>query len=121
MLSLLHISAFLVYDEYGTTFVPERKAPKIAKKTLEMLPKTSIRTPMKKLILSLVVVAFAVAVQAGDSKTCAGKDKTACTATKTSDAGCCSMAKGTACKAAPARQTLIRPQRTEQAPKLVTS
>jgi len=77
---------------------------------------------MKKLILSLVIVAFAVAVQAGDSKACAGKDKTACSADKTactmktSDAGCCH---GTATKAS--RQTLMSPKGAEQAPKLIAS
>ena len=83
---------------------------------------------MKKLILSLVIVAFAVAVQAGDSKACAGKDKTACTAKtscsadktactmKTSDAGCCH---GTTTKAS--RQTLMSPKGAEQAPKLIAS
>ena len=79
---------------------------------------------MKKLILSLVIVAFAFAVQAGDSKACAGKDKAACTADKTActmktgDAGCCH---GTATKAAPARQTLMSPKGSEQAPKLLPS
>ena len=86
---------------------------------------------MKKLILSLVVVAFAFAVQAGDSKNCTGKDKAACTANKTScsadktactmktgDAGCCH---GTATKAAPARTTLMSPKGAEQAPKLIAS
>jgi hypothetical protein len=86
---------------------------------------------MKKLILSLVIVAFAVAAQAGDSKACAGKDKAACTANKTScsadktactmktgDSGCCH---GTATKATPSRQTLMSPKGAEQAPKLIAS
>ena len=91
---------------------------------------------MKKLILSLTLVAFAFAVQAGD-KECAGKDKAACSATKTatsnktacsadktactmktSDAGCCH---GTACKGTPTRQTLMSPKGAEQAPKLIAS
>ncbi len=76
---------------------------------------------MKKLILSLVVVAFAVAAQAGDSKTCTAKDKTACT-TKTSTSGCCSTAQATACcKGAAARQTYMSPKGAEQAPKLIAS
>lgn len=57
---------------------------------------------MKKIIIALTVVAFAVAVQAGEGKTCskdnaacAGKDKAAC-ATK-ADAGSC--AKTTAAQA----------------------
>ena len=52
-----------------------------------------INTLMKKLILSLTLVAFAFAVQAGD-KECAGKDKAACSANKTA----CSAQK-TACSA----------------------
>jgi len=115
MVPLLHISVFLVYDEDNTTFVPERKAPKIEKKILELLPKAGIRIPMKKLILSILFVGFAVAVQAGDSKTCAGKDKAACSATKVSDAGCCSTAKGTTCKAAPVKLALLSPKGAEQA------
>ena len=69
---------------------------------------------MKKLILSILLVGFAVAVQAGDAKTCAGKDKAACSATKVSDAGCCSMAKGTTCKAAPVKLALLSPKGAEQ-------
>jgi hypothetical protein len=40
---------------------------------------------MKKLIFSAMLMAFAVAVQAGDSKCCADKEQ----------AGCCSKAKAT--------------------------
>ena len=106
---------------------------------------------MKKLILSLTLVAFAFAVQAGD-KACAGKDKAACTANKTAcsaDKTACSAEKTactanktactadkTACSAmktsdagcchgmatkAPARQTLMSPKGAEQAPRLVAS
>ena len=76
---------------------------------------------MKKLIASLVLISFAVAVQAGDSKTCVGKDK-ACCATKTStaaDSGCCSMTKGTTCKAVQAKQVLRSPKGAEQAPRML--
>ena len=57
---------------------------------------------MKKLILSLTVVAFAVAVQAGDAKTCpmSGGDKPACCAKANAEqtkAGC-SAAKAKASK-----------------------
>ena len=78
---------------------------------------------MKKLILSVALMAFAVAVQAGDAKTCA-KDKAACSTTKVSttkvsDGGCCS--KTTACQSAPSRQTLMSPKGAEQAVKLIAS
>ena len=70
---------------------------------------------MKKLILSVLFVCCAVAVQAGDSKACAGKDKAACcSATKVSDASCCSSAKGTTCKAAPVKVALLTPKGAEQ-------
>ena len=58
---------------------------------------------MKKIILALTMVAFTVAIQAGEGKTCSndkaaceGKDKAAC-ASK-ADSGCCAkatMAQGT--------------------------
>jgi len=70
---------------------------------------------MKKLILSVLFVGFAVAVQAGDAKTCTGKDKAACSATKVSDASCCSSAKGTTYKAAPVKMALLTPKGAEQA------
>jgi hypothetical protein len=87
---------------------------------------------MKKLILSLTLVAFAFAVQAGD-KECAGKDKAACSKTATSNKTACSADKtactmntgnssccqGTACKET--RQTLMSPKGAEQAPKLIAS
>jgi len=45
---------------------------------------------MKKLILSLMLVAFAVAVQAGEGKTCS-KDSATCTKAKAEQAkSCCS-------------------------------
>ena len=37
---------------------------------------------MKRIILSVMVMAFAVAVQAGDGKTCQDKDKAGCCASK---------------------------------------
>ena len=37
---------------------------------------------MKRIILGVVVMAFAVAVQAGEGKTCQDKDKAACCASK---------------------------------------
>ncbi len=69
---------------------------------------------MKKIILSLMAMAFAVAVQAGDAKTCQAKDKTA--------AGCCgekmktsTQAQGTcpfAAKATCTKQTAAKQKRT---------
>jgi len=81
---------------------------------VEKTRKGAITRPMKKLILSILFVGFAVAVQAGDAKTCTGKDKAACSATKVSDAGCCSSAKGTTCKAAPVKLALLTPKGAEQ-------
>jgi hypothetical protein len=69
---------------------------------------------MKRIILSVMVLAFAVAVQAGDAKTCQDKDKDkpACCASKvkTSDQakeGCCPFAKSACCKQAPVKQTAL--------------
>ena len=77
---------------------------------------------MKKLILSLVVIGFTVAVQAGDTKACAGKDKTACTATKVGEGGCCSsMTKATTCKGSQTRQVLMSPKGAEQAPRMLVA
>ena len=69
---------------------------------------------MKRLILTVMVAAFAVAVQAGDAKSCAEKctvkDKPACcpSKVKVSDKakdGCCPMAKDASCsKQAKAKQ-----------------
>lgn len=39
---------------------------------------------MKKLLLSVMTVAFALAVQAGEGKACSDKDKAACAAKKAS-------------------------------------
>ncbi len=71
---------------------------------------------MKKIILSLMLVAFAVAVQAGDAKTCQDKEKTA--------AGCCGnkmktsqQAQGTcpfAAKAACSKQTAAKKTEVKQ-------
>ncbi|PYJ00956.1 MAG: hypothetical protein DME25_19315 [Verrucomicrobia bacterium] len=80
---------------------------------------TGIYLFMKKLMLSVITLAFAVAVQAGDSKkasdnskkvsaqaagatcTMAGKGKTACAAG--------------ACEKAPVKQALLSPKGAEQA------
>jgi hypothetical protein len=50
---------------------------------------------MKKLVLALTIVAFAVAVQAGDGKTCS-KDKPACS---TKDKAACAAKDEAACAA----------------------
>ena len=74
---------------------------------------------MKKLILTLTIVAFAVAVQAGEAKSCckdqaacAGKDKTACAEKAMSGcpakAGC--SAKKECPKAAAAKRWLMSPK-----------
>ncbi len=67
---------------------------------------------MKKLILSVSLVAFAVAVQAGDAK--ASKENSACCASKTQAKGAaCSMsakASGACCKDAPGKQALLSPK-----------
>lgn len=72
---------------------------------------------MQKLILSLVILGFAVAVQAGETKTSNEKEKASCCSQKADQAkastqasgGCCSMDK-TACKQAPVRQVLMSPK-----------
>jgi hypothetical protein len=55
---------------------------------------------MKKLVLSVMVTAFAVAVYAGEGKTCSDKEGGSCCAAKTKTSqqaqGQCSMAKETA-------------------------
>jgi len=76
---------------------------------------------MKKFILSVGLVAFAFAVQAGDTKACAGKDKAACSATKVSTASCCSSAKEVTCKGTAGKQTVMSPKGAEQAPRLIAS
>ena len=68
---------------------------------------------MKKLILSLTLMAFAVAVQAGDAK--ATKENSACCATKASNqakATCpmANQAQGACCKDAPGKQALLSPK-----------
>jgi len=75
---------------------------------------------MKKFLCSITLIAFAVAVQAGETKptttAASQKDaKTACSAQKTmqvkatsdSKSGCCA---GGACKETPSRQTLLSPK-----------
>jgi hypothetical protein len=68
---------------------------------------------MKRIILSVMVLAFAVAVQAGDAKTGQDKDKDkpACCASKvkTSDEakGCCPFAKSACCKQTQVKQTVL--------------
>ena len=73
---------------------------------------------MKKIILSVLMIGFAVAVQAGDNKTCT---KSACSETKTTSASCCSstsMTKATTCKGS-TRQTVMSPKGAEQSGKLL--
>ena len=80
---------------------------------------------MKRIILSVIVMAFAIAVQAGDAKTsqakdqdqpacCGGKMKTSIQAKE----GTCPMAKSACCKQAPVKQTaLLSPKAAEIAKK----
>ena len=72
---------------------------------------------MKRIILSVIVISFAVAAQAGDATTCQDKDKDkpACCANKTKvvyhtkaaneGKGCCPFAKSECCKDAAAKQS----------------
>ena len=69
---------------------------------------------MKRIILSVMVLAFAVAVQAGDDKTSQDKDKDkpACCASKVkvsneAKEGSCPFAKAACCKQAPVKQTVL--------------
>ena len=69
---------------------------------------------MKRIILSVMVLAFAVAVQAGDAKTAQDKDndKPACCASKVkvsneAKEGSCPFAKAACCKQAPVKQTVL--------------
>jgi hypothetical protein len=69
---------------------------------------------MKRIILSLMVMAFAVAVQAGDAKTAQdqAKDKPACCASKVKTSeqakeGTCPFAKSACCKQKEAKQTAL--------------
>jgi len=76
---------------------------------------------MQKLILSLTIVAFAVAVQAGDTKSCQDKDaKSACCskmkASEQTKAGCCSGMKMTS-KETPGKQALLSPKAAAEAGK----
>jgi hypothetical protein len=87
---------------------------------------------MKRIILTAVVMAFAVAAQAGDAKPakneCPLKDKPACCAAKTSCSaskekvstgakdGCCPFAKSAACnKKAAKRPVLASPKAADLA------
>ena len=73
---------------------------------------------MKKLLLSLTLVGFAVAVQAADNKAQATPEKPSCCAQAkaTAEAGSCPMAKGTCSKmaknskGATAKQALLSPK-----------
>ena len=69
---------------------------------------------MKRIILSEMVLAFAVAVQAGDAKTGQDKDKDApaCCASKVKTSneakeGSCPFAKAACCKQALVKQTVL--------------
>ena len=69
---------------------------------------------MKRIILSVMVLAFAVAVQADDAKTDQAKDKEkpACCASKVKTSteakeGGCPFAKASCCKQAPVKQTVL--------------
>ena len=74
---------------------------------------------MKKIILSVLMIGFAVAVQAGDNKTCT---KSACSETKTTQASCCSsMTKASTCKGSEVRQTLMSPKGAEQSGKFLVA
>lgn len=87
-------------------------------KILERRQKWAITKAMKKIILSVLMIGFAVAVQAGDNKTCT---KTACSETKTTQAACCStsMTKASTCKGSAVRQTLMSPKGAEQTGKFL--
>ena len=78
-----------------------------------MPEKHAIVVLMKKLLLSLSLVAFAVAVQAGDAKD--SKDASPCCSKQagTQAKGTCPMAnqaKGGCCKDASAKQALLSPK-----------
>ncbi len=70
---------------------------------------------MKRIILSVIVIAFAVAVQAGDPKTsqASDKDKPACCASKMKTSaeakeGTCPFAKGACTKQKEAKSTTVK-------------
>jgi hypothetical protein len=72
---------------------------------------------MKRIILSVIVMSFAVAAQAGDATSCQDKsmDKPACCSSKTKVSisneakGSCPFAKSECCKEASAKQTAAKP------------
>ena len=86
---------------------------------------------MKRIILSVMLAAFAVAVQAGDDKACTDKEKSGCCMkAKSADqakAGCCSMDKqakttgsqaaGNTCKAGATKVALMSPKAAAEAGK----
>ena len=82
---------------------------------------------MKRIILTAIVMAFAVTVQAGDAKTandqCPVKDKPACCPSKVKVSaeakdGCCPFAKSAACsKKAPAKQPVLASPKAADAAK----
>ena len=65
---------------------------------------------MKKLILSVMLVAFTVAVQAGDAKTC-DKDKAACDKKEQVAKSCCPLSGDKQAKTCPkaGKQTVSKP------------
>jgi hypothetical protein len=70
---------------------------------------------MKRIILSVLVLAFAFAVQAGDAKTSqdTDKDKPACCGSKVkvsteAKEGSCPFAKATCCKQTQAKQNTVK-------------
>ncbi len=70
---------------------------------------------MKKLILSVLLMAFAVAAQAGDTKACTAEGKTSCcskaqSTEQTKATPCCSSTTKVASKRAPVRQVLLSPK-----------
>jgi hypothetical protein len=99
--------------------LPNRRA--FPKYSLERSQKAGIRKAMKKLILSLVMVGFAVAVQAGEGKACASKDKAACSSTKLTEAGCCSSTSVTKTSTCKGKQVVMSPKGAEQSVKLIAS
>ena len=92
---------------------------------LNQSQETGISLFMKKLMLSVITLAFAVAVQAGDSKKASDKDQPACCSKKVSaqaaGATCTMAGKGKtacaagACEKAPVKQALLSPKGAEQA------
>jgi len=69
---------------------------------------------MKKLVLSVALMAFAIAAQAGDAKSSTDKSAAPCcskmkVSSEQAKAACCSDAKGAMCKA-PGKQALLSPK-----------